>query len=299
MNVQWRQAAAEKVEVVDLFVYLWCWLLIITNDEVDVRDSFVYLCFCIDAAGVSETDIWRRIQLTRRQLTARHLMMMMMRTMTTTTIDRSIDCLVWDQTAEIKSRLRPNFGLRLVLAWSSVWDIGLRPKQSHLDFALIRSKTYTWTSGRTLDRFIFRWDPSVRSWSETDKQPKTVFLVSEQGLTLGSQRNIKRSSVRVWLVTRRGVFGRQHTYVMGTGEFTAESQLLRKIEREKVRARTDPWKVCVHSVCIFLYWTTSQSLTHSWFDVTEDLPRLRDVTDDLPRLRDVTDDLPRLRDVTA
>jgi len=94
MNVQWRQAAAEKVEVVDLFVYLWCWLLIITNDEVDVRDSFVYLCFCIDAAGVSETDIWRRIHLTRRQLTARHLMMMMMRTMTTTTIDRSIDCLV-------------------------------------------------------------------------------------------------------------------------------------------------------------------------------------------------------------
>jgi len=32
-------------------------------------------------------------------------------------------------------------------------------------------------------------------------------------------------------------------YVIGTGEFTAESKLLMKIEREKVRARTDPWKV--------------------------------------------------------
>ena len=29
------------------------------------------------------------------------------------------------------------------------------------------------------------------------------------------------------------------------GEFTAESQLLLKIEREKLRARTDPWKVQV------------------------------------------------------
>jgi len=27
------------------------------------------------------------------------------------------------------------------------------------------------------------------------------------------------------------------------GEFTEESQLMMKIEREKVRARTDPWKV--------------------------------------------------------
>jgi len=32
-------------------------------------------------------------------------------------------------------------------------------------------------------------------------------------------------------------------YVIGTGEFTAESKLMMKIEREKVRARTDPWKV--------------------------------------------------------
>ena len=28
-----------------------------------------------------------------------------------------------------------------------------------------------------------------------------------------------------------------------TGEFTPESMMMMKIEREKVRARTDPWKV--------------------------------------------------------
>ena len=30
-----------------------------------------------------------------------------------------------------------------------------------------------------------------------------------------------------------------------TGEFTPESKMMMKIEREKVRARTDPWKVHV------------------------------------------------------
>jgi len=35
------------------------------------------------------------------------------------------------------------------------------------------------------------------------------------------------------------------------GEFTAESRLLVKIEREKLQARTDPWKVHFHSLNFF------------------------------------------------
>ena len=41
---------------------------------------------------------------------------------------------------------------------------------------------------------------------------------------------------------------------MSVGEFTAENQLLAKIEREKLRARIDPWKVGLFECfCYTLY----------------------------------------------
>ena len=47
------------------------------------------------------------------------------------------------------------------------------------------------------------------------------------------------------------------------GEFTAESQLLLKIEREKVRARTDPWKVQLLLNLATVNWFTLCSYKNS------------------------------------